>query len=411
MSILITLAILSIVSLQIYLEYRQVKCINNNINKVPQEFINTISIENHQKAGLYNIDKSKLHVIELVISLMTLLLFTYGGILNSINDLIYKFNLDNISSQLLIIISYLLITGLIQLPLSVYSIFHIEQKFGFNKMTIKLFIIDFIKTTFISTVIGIPLLYIIFYLMSQMNSYWWIYTWIVFCIFNLLIVIIYPMIIAPLFNKFTLLDDPLLKTKITELLNKCGFKARKIYIMNGSLRSTHGNAYFTGIGKSKRIVFFDTLIDNLQISEIEAILAHELGHFKKKHIIKQILLSFIISLFVFYLLDIAIHSRNFYTNLGVNNFNDANALILLLLLLGTLAFPLKLILSHISRKYEFEADAFATKYSKKEYLISGLVKLYKDNAVTLTPDDWYVRFYYSHPPAVTRIKFLNKNLL
>jgi STE24 endopeptidase len=293
----------------------------------------------------------------------------------------------------------------LNLPFSFYDTFKVEQKYGFNNTTLKLFIVDLIKSTCLMLLIGIPLLYLILYLIMSVTT-WWLWVWLVFVIFNLTIMVIYPLFIAPLFNKFSPLEDENLNQRINHLLERCGFKAKGVFVMDGSRRSSHGNAYFTGIGKSKRIVFFDTLIKNLAVDEIEAVLAHELGHFKKKHILRKIIIAFALNLVVLYLLSLLITQPLFYNGLGVNTVNVHNGLILFTILIGLVGVPLKPLSAYFSRKDEFEADSFAAQYKHKDFLISGLVKLYRDNAATLTPDSLYATFYYSHPPATIRIEHL-----
>jgi len=408
LSQLFILLVVAVLSLKLYVSYRQVQAIKHNINQVPQRFSQTITLSDHQKAGNYNLAKLKLGTIDEVIASILVLLFTLGGGIQLINNVGLSWIQSPLTQGVMVIAIYSVIGAIINLPLSIYATFGIEQRFGFNKTSIGLFILDLTKGLGLAIIIGIPLLYLILWLMNIMGEYWWIWVWTVLIIFNLLILFIYPTFIAPLFNKFSLLTDEKLNVRITQLLAKCGFKSRGVFVMDGSKRSSHGNAYFTGIGKAKRIVFFDTLMQQLSHEEIEAILAHELGHFKKKHILKQMLLSFLLNLIVLYILSLLIKQPNFYHALGVSNINNYNGLILFILLIGLVAFPFKPLFSYFSRKNEFEADAFAKEYANKEFLISGLVKLYRDNAATLTPDPLYVKFYYSHPPASIRIKQLEE---
>ena len=335
--------------------------------------------------------------------------FTLGGGIQFINNFLGGLADYPLSQGVLIIGIYFAINTILDLPFSWYKTFYIEQKFGFNKMTTGLFVIDLIKGLVLGCVIGIPLLYIVLWLMNSMGDLWWLWVFAVLIGVNLLMLVLYPTIIAPLFNKFTLLEDVALKTRIETLLKKCGFQTQGVFIMDGSKRSAHGNAYFTGLGKSKRIVFFDTLIKQLNHGEIEAVLAHELGHFKHKHIVKQMVVSFAITLITLYILSLLLHSPWFYNALGVMSVNNANALLLFFTVIALISFPFSPLSSFFSRKNEFEADDFAKQHSNKEWLISGLVKMYRDNASTLTPDELYVKFYYSHPPASVRIANLEKS--
>ena len=395
-----------ILLLKLYLNFRQIKSIKLNLDKVPDKFLSKISIEEHQNAGRYNIVKLIKDNLSEIFSAIILLIFTIGGGIDIINNKLSFLQDKPFTMGVSVILVFFLVNYILTLPFTIYETFKIEQSFGFNNTTIKIFIMDVIKGLIITAITLTPLLYLVLWLMQKMTTYWWIYTWLVLVIFNLFIMIIYPTLIAPLFNKFTELEDVVLRNRINKLLSMCGFKSKGIFVMDGSKRTNHGNAYFTGIGKSKRIVFFDTLIKNLNHNEIEAVLAHELGHFKKKHILKSIIISFITLLFVLFLLSLLIKQVVFFNFLGVSTVSDYNALILFSLLPWLVGFIFKPLFSFISRKNEFEADQFAAKYSNRRYLISGLVKLYKDNASTLTPDHLYASFYYSHPPASIRIKHL-----
>jgi len=296
---------------------------------------------------------------------------------------------------------------LIDLPLSIYKIFNIDEKFGFNRMTAKIFIMDLIKQSILTIVIGIPVLLISLWIISNLGGFWWLWLWAFISIFNFLMLTLYPTYIAPFFNKFLPLKDAKLKTKIEKLLLKCGFKSDGLFVMNGSLRSNHGNAYFTGFGNSKRIVFFDTLLKKLSHKEIEAVLAHELGHFHHNHVKKRIILMFIISFVGLYVLGILKDSAWFYESLGVIQ-NDANGLLLFLLVSPLFIFFIRPLMAYYSRKNEFEADKYACKYSDSKDLKLSLIKLYRDNASTLTPDPLHSNFYDSHPPALERISTIDK---
>lgn len=394
-------------ALKYYLNQRQISAINRSFNQVPAAFHSQISLEEHHKAGRYSLAKLNLGKIELIYGVILVLIFTLGGGIDKIAQLT-QFSNYPISSEVGLIIVYSLISSALGLPLSYYSTFKIEQTFGFNKMTLGLFIKDLIKGTLLGLIIGVPLLYLVMWLMNSLGATWWLWVWGVMVIFNLLILTIYPTFIAPLFNKFTPLEDLELKARIETLLSECGFKSQGVFVMDGSKRSSHGNAYFTGLGASKRIVFFDTLLKQLSHDEIIAVLAHELGHFKHKHILKQMLTSFGIMLVGLFVFSLLINQSWFYAGLNVSQINPASGLLLLFILTSVISLPLAPLSSFMSRKNEFEADDFAKAHANKQDLISGLVKLYRDNASTLTPDDLYVKFYYSHPPANLRIANLER---
>lgn len=394
-------------ALKYYLNQRQISAINRSFNQVPAAFHSQISLEEHHKAGRYSLAKLNLGKIELIYGVILVLIFTLGGGIDKIAQLTQLKNYP-ISSEVGLIIVYSLISSALGLPLSYYSTFKIEQAFGFNKMTLGLFIKDLIKGSLLGLIIGVPLLYLVMWLMQSLGATWWLWVWGVVVIFNLLILTIYPTFIAPLFNKFTPLEDLELKARIETLLSECGFKSQGVFVMDGSKRSSHGNAYFTGLGASKRIVFFDTLLKQLSHDEIIAVLAHELGHFKHKHILKQMLTSFGIMLVGLFVFSLLINQSWFYAGLNVSQINPASGLLLLFILTSIISLPLAPLSSFMSRKNEFEADDFAKAHANKQDLISGLVKLYRDNASTLTPDDLYVKFYYSHPPANLRIANLER---
>ena len=397
--------------LKLYLNQRQATSITRNVQSVPQRFSAHVSLQEHSKAAQYNLVQLSVAQLNVVVAAIVMLFFTLGGGLQMINAYVAHFNFS-LSSPLtqgvLVIGVFSAINALIDLPFGIFSTFWIEQKFGFNNTTVKLFILDLFKGIILSLVIGVPMLYLVLWLMNIMGGLWWLWVWVALVAFNLVLLVVYPTFIAPLFNKFTPLSDLALKDRIDALLVKCGFKSRGVFVMDGSKRSSHGNAYFTGIGKSKRIVFFDTVLKQLNIDEIEAVLAHELGHFKKKHIIKQMVLMFGLTLIMLFILSLLINQPEFYRSLGVKSSSNYNGLILFSYLLGQIGFLFAPLSSYFSRKNEFEADDFAVTHTNREHLISGLIKLYRDNAATLTPDPLYVKFYYSHPPASIRIQNLEK---
>jgi STE24 endopeptidase len=308
----------------------------------------------------------------------------------------------------LVILSALMISSAIDLPFDYYKTFVIDARFGFNKMSRGMFITDLIKQSILGILLGAPILFAALWLMQGAGGYWWLYLWAVWSAFNLLVLAIYPTFIAPMFNKFTPLQDEALKNRIEALLKKCGFQSQGLFVMDGSARSSHGNAYFTGFGKNKRVVFFDTLLERLNADEIEAVLAHELGHFKHKHVIKRIAMMFFVSFIGLALLGWLNQQTWFYTGLGVDTPSTYMALILFLLVSPVFLFVLRPIMASYSRQNEFEADAYAAKHASAKYLVKALVKLYRDNASTLTPDPLHSAFYDSHPPASIRIEKLGQ---
>jgi STE24 endopeptidase len=399
--------IILVLSLKLYLNKRQQISIIANINHVPEKFSTKITLSEHQKAGHYNLAKLKLNNLNQIYSSIVILVFTIGGGINLINNLLVHFANAPITLGVLVIVFFSIINAILELPFNIYATFGIEQRFGFNKSTVGLFITDLFKGLILMLVLGVPLLYLIIWVISiSGNQLWWFWVWLVLAIFNLFILFVYPRFIAPLFNKFVPLEAGDLKNLIEQLLLKCGFKSSGVFVMDGSKRSTHGNAYFTGFGKNKRIVFFDTLIKQLSHKEIEAVLAHELGHFKKKHVLKRIIGSLLLNLVTLYIASLLIKNYYLYNSMGVHIITYYNGLILIMILAGLLSVPLQPIFSYLSRKHEFEADYFATRYTNKNELITGLIKMYKDNASTLTPDKLYSQFYYSHPPATIRIEHL-----
>jgi len=377
---------------------------------VPAQFAQRVSLADHQKAADYTSAKIRLGFLELMLSSAILIGFTLLGGLQALHSFLLSMMGPGVWQQIALLLSLSFITGLLDLPFSWYRQFHLEESFGFNRMTAKLFWLDFVKGNLLGLAIGVPLLWVILTLMAQAGEYWWVLAWAVLVIFMLVATWIGPTFIAPLFNKFKPLEEGPLKDKIQGLLKRCGFVSQGLFVMDGSKRSAHGNAYFTGLGKSKRIVFFDTLLEKLAPSEIEAVLAHELGHFKKKHILKRLIVTFAMSFAGLALLGWVSTQFWFYTGLGVIPEVDGNngglALTLFSLALPVFTFFFVPIGSYFSRKHEFEADAFAAEKSNAQDLITALVKLYQDNAATLTPDPWYSAFYDSHPPAPIRIHHL-----
>ena len=395
-----------------YLAGRHIRHIAEHRHQVPADFASKISLPEHHKAADYTMAKLRLGLFEIALSAAILIGFTLLGGLQYVHDLTLELLGPGTLQQISLLISISLITGIIDLPFSWYRQFTIEEKFGFNRMTPTLFFTDLIKGVLLGLAIGLPLLWVVLTLMAEAGEYWWVWTWFVWVGFNALMLWLFPTFIAPLFNKFKPLEDSPLKERIENLLKRCDFTSQGLFIMDGSKRSAHGNAYFTGMGKAKRIVFFDTLIERLNPEEIEAVLAHELGHFKRQHIRKRLIQSFALSFLVLGLLGWISTKAWFYLSLGVtpdlNGYNAGLALALFSLVMPVFGFFLTPINSMGSRKHEYEADTFAAEKSSAKDLISALAKLYQDNAATLTPDPLYSKFYDSHPPAPLRIAHLQK---
>jgi STE24 endopeptidase len=374
--------------------------------KVPAAFSAQVELPAHQKAADYTRAKTQLSMLSAIFEATILLAFTLGGGIQLLADWSLSSFGSPLTQGMALIVSILVISSILETPFSLYSTFVIEARFGFNKMTLKLYLLDAAKGLLLGSILGLPLLFGVLWLMERMGNNWWLYVWTVWVSFSLLLLFIYPSFIAPLFNKFKPLEDDTLKARIEALLHKCGFTAEGLFVMDGSKRSTHGNAYFTGFGKTKRIVFFDTLIERLTANEIDAVLAHELGHFKRRHVIKRIVLTFAVSLGFLWLLAQMMQADWFYAGLGVSTHSTAMALLLFFIVLPVFTFLLQPLSSAYSRKHEFEADAYAAQQTAAADLVTALVKLYQDNASTLTPDPLYSSFYSSHPPATIRISRL-----
>jgi STE24 endopeptidase len=392
---------------RIWLGNRHIAHVQSHRNQVPNAFSENIALEAHQKAADYTTDKTKLALIEASMQAILLAVLTIGGGLQWIDEVWRNLIIDHeIARGALVIVSAMLVSSVIDLPFEYYKTFVVDEKFGFNKMTPAMFFSDLIKQSVVGIILGAPILFAALWLMQGAGQYWWLYLWVIWSVFNLLMLAIYPTFIAPFFNKFTPLEDQNLKQRIETLLTKCGFKSQGLFVMDGSARSSHGNAYFTGFGASKRVVFFDTLLDRLNPDEIEAVLAHELGHFKHHHVIKRIAMMFFVSFLGLALLGWLMNQPWFYSGLGVSQMSNYMALVLFLLVSPVFLFILRPIMASYSRKNEFEADSYAAKHANAQYLIEALVKLYRDNASTLTPDPLHSAFYDSHPPASIRISKL-----
>ncbi len=393
-----------------YLASRQIRHVARHRDQVPAAFASTISLASHQKAADYTITKARFGLLELSFGTAVLLGWTLLGGIAALNQALVSSGLAAYGSlvpQLALLAAFGLISGLLDLPFTLYGTFRIEERFGFNKMTFRLWLADLVKSTLVGLVIGLPIVALILWIMGSTGSWWWLWAWGVWMGFNLLTLVLYPTVIAPLFNKFQPLEDESLKARVTALMQRCGFAAKGLFVMDGSKRSAHANAYFTGFGASKRVVFFDTLLKQLSPAEVDAVLAHELGHFKHKHIIKRIAAMFAMSLAGFALLGWLSTQVWFYTGLGVRpnleGANDALALLLFMLAAPLFSFFISPLFAQLSRRHEFEADAYAITQTDGRDLQSALLKLYQDNASTLTPDPVFVKFYYSHPPASERL--------
>jgi STE24 endopeptidase len=403
------LAVVLATALQVWLTLRQSAAVCAHRNAVPDDFVGRIELHDHQRAADYTLAKGRAGISEYGIEALLLLLMTLGGGLNSIDQMLRATVADHSLRGLLLFAVAGVIGFLVGLPMSLYRTFVIEARFGFNKLTWSLWLADLAKSTLLGVAIGGPLLYAVLWLMDVMGVRWWLYVWGLWLGFNLLVLFLYPTVIAPLFNKFTPLQDESLKVRIEALLARCGFSSSGLFVMDGSKRSGHGNAYFTGFGQAKRIVFFDTLLEKLTPDEIEAVLAHELGHFKHRHVLKRIVLMAALSLGFLWLLGQLIDQPWFYAGLGVQKVGSgdtAMALLLFSMVLPVFLFPLAPLTSALSRRHEYEADAYAAKQTAADNLVSALVKLYRDNAATLTPDPLHSMFHDSHPPARLRIAHL-----
>lgn len=409
-SILFILALILSLAIQLWLANRQSSAVSQHRATVPDAFAKQITLEQHQKAADYTQAKLKVNKIELIYAAIILLIWTLGGGLNLLDNFIRNYSMNEISTGLIVIFLIMLISAFIDLPFTLYRTFKIEQRFGFNRMTAAQFIKDMLMQAALTLVLAVPLLAGILWLMQDLSPLWWVYVWAALLGFGLLISWIFPTFIAPLFNKFLPLEDKELRERITALMTRCGFASNGIFVMDGSKRSSHGNAYFTGLGKNKRIVFFDTLLETLEPSEVEAVLAHELGHFKHHHVRKGLILNAVITLVGLAILAWLIKQDVFYHALGVDNASNYMALILFSMVMPLLSLYLQPVMSYLSRKHEFEADDFAAQQSQPQTLIAALVKLYRDNANTLTPDPMYSAFHDSHPPAPVRVAHLSAKI-
>jgi STE24 endopeptidase len=396
-----------------WLATRQSRHVAAHRTAVPLAFAQTITLASHQKAADYTLAKGRFAVLSAAFAAVVLLGWTLLGGLDALNLLArdaVQPRFGDMAYQLALLAAFSLVSAVFDLPFELYSTFRIEQRFGFNRMTWKMYFGDMLKTAAVGVLIGLPIAALILWIMGHTGGLWWLWAWGAWIGFNLLILVLYPTVIAPLFNKFEPLADESLKARVQALMTRCGFAAKGLFVMDGSKRSAHANAYFTGFGAAKRVVFFDTLLNKLTPGEVEAVLAHELGHFKHRHVIKRIVSMFALSLLGFALLGWLSGQAWFYSGLGVQPSmtapNDALALLLFLLVVPVFTFFVSPLFARFSRRHEFEADAYACAQANGRDLAAALLKLNADNAATLTPDPLYVRFYYSHPPAGERLAAL-----
>jgi STE24 endopeptidase len=408
-SALFLAALIVATGLRLWLARRHVRHIQAHRNAVPPAFAGEIGLEAHQKAADYSSAKTGLNMAAIAFDAAVLVILTFGGGLQAIDNLAASVFPEGLWRGVAFVAILVVITSVIELPFGLYRTFGIESRFGFNKMTLGMFFGDLAKHAVVGALFGLPLLVAVLWLMAGMGDYWWLYVWGVWVVFNTLVLAIYPTFIAPLFNKFSPMQEGEMKSRIEQLIERCGFASKGLFVMDGSKRSSHGNAYFTGFGKSKRIVFFDTLLNRLEIPEIEAVLAHELGHFRMRHVVKRMAWTFAVSLGFLFVLGLLKDQAWFYEGLHVAYpATDAMALALFFMVVPVFTFLLQPLMAMYSRKHEFEADEYAAKFAPAGDLVHALVKLYKDNASTLTPDPLHSAFYDSHPPAAIRIARLER---
>ncbi|MFC4313103.1 M48 family metallopeptidase [Steroidobacter flavus] len=398
--------LLASTAMRSWLNQRQAAAVRRHRDRVPEAFAEQIDLQAHQKAADYTVAGAGLNRWDVLLDAAVALLLTLGGGIDTIDRWWQAAGLSPTWHGTAVVLSTFLIVGAIGLPLSLWRTFGIEARFGFNRTTPGLYIADLCKSLGLSLLLGTPLIFVILFLMQQAGALWWLFAWAVWVGFSVLMTWAWPAIFAPLFNKFTPVTDDALKQRTEAVLQRCGFASKGVFKMDGSRRSSHGNAYFTGIGRNKRIVFFDTLLERLQVAEVEAVLAHELGHFRLHHIRSGLILSVVMALLGFLLLDALMRWPAFYAALGVSAPSTHAALLLFMFVLPAFTYFLTPIGAWWSRKHEFEADEFAAQHADASELASALVKLHRDNASTLTPDHLHSAFYDSHPPALVRISRL-----
>ena len=414
LTLLFAAGLVASVGLRLWLLSRQMRHVARHAHEVPEAFAATVTPKAHLKAANYTLAKGRLAMVSLLFGSVVLVAWTLFGGLDLLQGTVRPMvegvvpeSMSDLAVQLALLGAFALIAMLIDLPLEAYGTFVVEERFGFNRMTWRLFAADIARGIVLGLALGAPLALVMLWLMAAAGDAWWLWAWGVWTGFGLLMVVLYPTVIAPMFNRFEPLADAALRARIEALMQRCGFSSKGLYVMDGSRRSGHGNAYFTGLGSAKRVVFFDTLLARLDPGEVEAVLAHELGHYRRRHIVQRLALSAAVSFCGFALLGWLSGQPWFYTALGVGpsmtSSNDALALLLFLLVVPVFTFFVTPLMSALSRRHEFEADAYACEQASRRDLASALLKLHRDNASTLTPDPWYARFHYSHPPAVERL--------
>ena len=398
---------------RLWLSQRQMRHVTSHRGSVPAAFQSTVTLQAHQKAADYTLAKGRLGLLQSAYAAALLVAWTLMGGLDLLNQTVSSWVSPQtypLASQVALVIAFSLVSGVLDLPFEAYATFGVEQRFGFNRMTLGMWVVDLVKGAVVGLVVGLPLIALVLWLMGMAGSLWWLWAWGAWMAFNLLLLVVYPTVIAPLFNKFEPLKDEALSVRVQALMQRCGFAAKGLFVMDGSRRSAHANAYFTGLGAAKRVVFYDTLLSRLTAGEVEAVLAHELGHFKHRHVLKRIVSVFAFSLVGLALLGWLSGQSAFYEGLGVRPQllapNDGLALLLFMTVLPQFTYFISPLMAYFSRRHEFEADAYASAQASSEDLASALLKLHEDNASTLTPDPVYVRFYYSHPPASERLAAL-----
>ena len=396
--------------LETYLKIRNLKSIDNNKDSVPPRFKNVVTEEEYKKSILYNTDRIKFQIFTALFGSVVLVIFTIGGLLNYLTQVVMDMTSSNVLGAVLLGLLLIIVEEIISIPISIYSTFVIEERHGFNKTTRKTFVTDIFKGLLISGAISSILYATVIFIIISAGDLWWIYAFSAVFTLQAIIFFLYPVLIMPLFNKFEPLDDEQFKKPIEKLLEKVDFKSKGLFVMNASLRSTHGNAFFTGFGKNKRIVFFDTLLKTINPDEMEAILGHELGHYKLGHIRKTLISSLVFGFLGFYILNEIFKSDNFFIAHGLENLTVYSKFLMFYLVIGSYTFFTKPITSALSRKREFEADDFSFQFTDGEHMISGLLKLTKDNASNLTPDPLYSSYYYSHPPIAERVASIENKL-
>ena len=413
LTLLFAAALLASLGLRLWLSTRQMRHVAAHRGAVPAAFVGKVSLEAHQKAADYTLAKGRFGLVSMAFGAVVLLGWTLLGGLDALNGVLREAvapRFGGLAYQLALVLAFSVIGAVLELPFELYATFRLEARFGFNRMTWQLFVRDLVTNTLVGIALGLPIVALILWLMGAAGAYWWFWAWLAWTAFGLFVQVVYPLVVMPLYNKFEPLPDGTLKEQALALMARCGFTAQGFYVMDGSKRSAHANAMFTGLGKSKRVIFYDTLINKLSPPEMEAVLAHELGHFKLRHLLKRSLTMTVLSLLAFGLLGWLSNQAWFYLGLGVQPSlaapNDALALILLMLAMPVFSVFATPLAARVSRKHEFEADAYACSQADGQDLAAALLKLHEDNSTTLTPDPVYARFYYSHPPATERLAAL-----